>query len=103
MPQNVCGGCILHVMAFAFVFTIGSNVSSVSKMGNFKNFELEEVGHFKNKARDQLSLMQSCAKYILHIFFGAFQVTPRNIESLIKPVLVHSEINCILFYTLKIY
>ena len=25
MPQKVCGGCILHVMAFAFVFKMPQN------------------------------------------------------------------------------
>ena len=80
MPQKVCGGDILHVMAFAknfempqnrtiSVFSLFSvrnlitclifemphfrNIRSIrtnidSKMGHFKNFELEKVGHFKN-------------------------------------------------------
>ena len=67
MPQKVCGGDILHVMVkLFFLFSvrklitclifemphfrinIGSNVSNVSKMGHFKNFELEKVGRFKN-------------------------------------------------------
>ena len=63
MPNKVRGGDILHVMAFAKNFEMPQNrtvsvfqtrnIRSIrtnidSKMGHFKNFELEKVGHFKN-------------------------------------------------------
>ena len=39
--------CLIFEMPH-FRINIGSNASNVSKMGHFKNFELEKVGHFKN-------------------------------------------------------
>ena len=54
------------------------------KMGHFKKIEHKKSGHFKKLARDQFSNrgisknmhMASREKYIFHMLFGAFHITP---------------------------
>ena len=72
MPQKVCGGCILHVMAYAFVFEMPQNHTySFSVLFSFSN----RLNRFDFGAFQKMHML-SRVKYHLHILFRAFQATP---------------------------
>ena len=69
MPQKVCGGDILHVMAYQFVFEMPPNrtynmlhihlrffphFQNQIEMGHFKVFQHKKVGYFEERTRGRL-------------------------------------------------
>ena len=98
MPQKVCGGDILYVMAFVKNFEMPPKIDSkwgISKNSSLKKWGISKIKHvisFRTEKREKLKLfdfgafqkfmqMPSREKYLLHILFGAFQVPSRSRNS----------------------
>jgi len=95
MPQKACERCIFHVRPYAYFFwnVTNSNTSSFSiflfqiwsrgfyifekSRDQISNRKIEKLEVFEFVTFQKNMHMASREKYIFHMLFGAFHITPR--------------------------